>query len=155
MPSSCRMKFGFRRSCHILGTNHILRNISNQFWIEAGREEFRAWENECNECKRRKAKPASQVIAPLPLNRVQPLLKAFSRVSVDFSGPFVTIQGRGKRREKRWLCLFTCLLCRAVHLEMAYGLDKHSFLRCFTRMASQRGYPIEIVRTRYKLRRSC
>ena len=56
-------------------------------------------------------------------------LRAFSRVSVDFGGPFITIQGRGKKREKRWLCLFTCLLTRAAHLEMAYGLSTDSFLR--------------------------
>ncbi len=133
---------------HILGTNHILANLSNEYWIEAAREEIRAWEKECNECKRRKAKAVNQVMAPLPLKRLQSPLKAFDRVSVDFGGPFITVQGRGKRREKRWLCLFTCLLCRAVHLEMAYGLDTDSFLRCFSRMTSRRGYPSEIVSDR-------
>lgn len=108
---------------HVAGTNHTLANISNGFWIVAAREEIRAWERECNECKKKKAKAANQIMAPLPTSRVRPPLRPFSRVSIYFGGPFVTIQGRGKRREKRWLCLFTCLLCRAVHLEMAYGLD--------------------------------
>jgi hypothetical protein len=122
---------------HVLGTNHILANISNEYWVEAAWEEIRAWEKECNECRRRKAKASSQVMAPLPLNRLQLPLKAFSRVLVDFGGPFVTVQGRGRRREKRWLCLFTCFLSRAVHLEMAYSLDTDSFLTCLTRMTSQ------------------
>jgi hypothetical protein len=132
---------------HVLGTNHILANLSNEYWVEAAREEIRAWEKECNECRRRKAKASSQVMAP-PLNRLQLPLKAFSRVSVDFGGPFVTVQGRGRQREKRWLCLFTCFLSRAVHLEMAYGLDTDSFLRCLTHMTSRRGWPIEIVSDR-------
>ena len=132
---------------HVLGTNHILANLSNEYWVEAAWEEIRAWEKECNECRRRKAKASSQVMAP-PLNRLQLPLKAFSRVSVDFGGPFVTVQGRGRQREKRWLCLFTCFLSRAVHLEMAYGLDTDSFLRCLTRMTSRRGWPIEIVSDR-------
>ena len=130
---------------HVTGINHTLANISNEYWIVAAREEIRAWEKECNECKRRRAKSLNQVMAPLPLSRLQPPLKAFSRVSVDFGGPFITVQGRGRRREKRWLCLFTCLLCRAIDLEMAYGLDTDSFLRCLTRMASRRGYPLEII----------
>ena len=63
---------------------------------------------------------------------------------VDFAGPFVTVQGRGKRREKRYLCLFTCMATRAVHLELAYGLDTNSFMNAFYRMASRRGLPDEI-----------
>ena len=83
-------------------------------------------------------------MAPLPTSRLKPSLRAFVRSAVDFAGPFVTVQGRGKRREKRYLCLFTCLATRAVHLEMAYGLDTDSFLNAFYRMASRRGLPKEM-----------
>ena len=48
-------------------------------------------------------------MALLPLNRLETSLKAFTKVAVDFGGPFSTVQGRGRRREKRYLCLFTCL----------------------------------------------
>ena len=133
---------------HVSGTNHILANLSTKYWIPAAREEIRQWENECNECKRRKARVAQQIMAPLPLVRLRLPLRAFVRVSVDYGGPFITVQGRGKRREKRWLCLFTCLTCRAVHLEMSFGLDTDSFLKCFVRMASRQGYPQEIVSDR-------
>ena len=83
-------------------------------------------------------------MAPLPTSRLKPSLRAFVRSAVDFAGPFITVQGRGKRREKRYLCLFTCLSTRAVHLEMAYGLDTDSFLNAFYRMASRRGLPEEM-----------
>ena len=85
-------------------------------------------------CQKRKAKVAQQIMAPLPLNRLTTSLRAFAKVAVDFGGPFMTVQGRvqgrGKPRQKRYLCLFTCLASRAVHLEMAYGLDVDSFLIC-------------------------
>ena len=71
-------------------------------------------------------------MAPLPLNRLETSLKAFTKVAVYFGGPFITVQGRGRCREKRYLCLFTCLTSQAVHLEMAYGLDIDSFMRAFT-----------------------
>ena len=80
-------------------------------------------------------------MAPLPINRLKPSLRAFVRTTVDFAGPFITRQGRGKSRCKRYLCLFTCLATRAVHLEMAYGLDTDSFLKAFCRMVNRRGLP--------------
>ena len=70
---------------------------------------------------------------------------AFSQTSVDFGGPFITNQGRGKPRHKRYLCLFMCLATRPVHLEVAFSLDTDSFLNAFFRMASQRGLPKDVV----------
>ena len=133
---------------HITGTNRTLANLLTKYWIVAAREEIRDWEKSCNECRRRKLKAAEHIMAPLLDERLRQPLRAFAHVSVDYGGPFITIQGRGKRRQKRWLCLFTCLSSRAVHLEMAYGLDTDSFLRCFVRMTSRRGYPLTIVNDR-------
>ena len=41
--------------------------------------------------------------------------------------------------------MFTYLASRAVHLEMAYGLDTDSFLRAFDRICNQRGVPKEMM----------
>ena len=130
---------------HNSGTNQTLSLLSTKYWIIAAREEIIEWERECAICKRRKAKHAEQIMAPLPINRLKPSLRAFTRTAVDFGGPFFTIQGRGKCRCKRYLCLFTCLATRAVHLEMAYGLDTDSFLRAFCRMSNRRGLPEEML----------
>jgi len=124
---------------HTAGTNQTLSAISTRFWIVAAREEIMNWEKECAGCKRRKAKCAKQVMAPLPLNRLKLSLMAFVRTA------FVTIQGQGKQRQKRYLCLFTCLATRAVHLEVAYGLDTDSLLRALCRMSNRRGIPEEML----------
>ncbi len=76
---------------------------------------------------------------------IENFITSIYRTSVDFGGPFITIQGRGKRRAKRYLCLFTCLSTRAVHLEIAFGLDTDSFLNAFYRMVSRRGLPDEML----------
>ena len=95
--------------------------------------------------QKRKAKVAQQIMAPLPLNRFETSLKTFARIAVDVGGPFNTIQGSGRRREKWYLCLFTCLASPAVHLEVAYGMNVDSFLRAFYRMIDGRGLRKEII----------
>ena len=95
--------------------------------------------------KEKKAKNVQQVMAPLPLHRLTMSMRAFTRIAVDYGGPFITMQGRGKKREKCYLCLFTCLTSRAVHLKMAYGLDEDSFMNTFYKMANRRGLPEEML----------
>lgn len=102
-------------------------------------------QQQCNKCCRNKARPAEQLMGPLPSIRTKQPLHAFYRTAVDYGGPFITNQGRGKRRDKRYLCLFTYVMSRAVHLEVAYGLDTDSFLNAFYRMVSRRGLPKEVI----------
>ena len=139
------VKYHHELGNHIAGTNQTLSSLSTKFWIVAAREAIIEWERECAMCQRRKVKIAQQIMAPLPLNRLTTSLRAFAKVAVDFGGPFMTMQGRGKPRQKRYLCLFTCLASRAVHLEMAYSLDVDSFLNALNRMINRRGVPEEIL----------
>ena len=139
------IKQAHEESKHVGGTNHILAQLSREFWILSAREAIRKWEKECNECKRRNARRASQIMAPLPEMRTEGSLKAFTNVGCDFAGPFITIQGRGKTRLKRYLCLFTCCEVRAVHLEMCHSLDTNSFINAFWRFTARRGFPSNIV----------
>ena len=127
------------------GVNHTLAAISSRIWILSGREAIKCWQTQCAVCTRNKAKAAEQIMVPLPDNRVSVPIRAFSLVAVDFAGPFTTIQGSGKQRQKHYLCLFTCLACRAVHLEMAFRLDTDSFLNAFFRMAHRRGFPKLVI----------
>ena len=131
---------------HNAGVNFILSQINEKYWIIAAREEIREWENQCNHCKRRRSKPAIQIMAPLPKVRLRFTYRAFDQCGIDFAGPFVTIQGRGRKRQERWLCVFTCKSVRAVHLEMAWSLDTDAFLNAFAaRFTSRRGVPKEVV----------
>ena len=123
----------------------MLSQINGRFWSVAAREEIGSWENECSECKRRRNKPATQIMGPLPQVRLRFTFRAFDQTAVDFAGPFSTVQGSGRQRLKRWLRAFTCLLTRAVYLEVAWGLDTDSFLNAFIRFTSRRGVPKEMI----------
>ena len=152
LPCKNRLTFLIVKHFHELrnhgGTNDVLSALSTVYWVVHAREEIHRVEHACLECRRRKAKTAKQIMAPLPDIRLNMPMRAFAHTSVDYGGPFITIQGRGKRREKRYLCLFTCLASRAVHLEMAFGLDTDSFLCAFSRFTNRRGLPIKMLSDR-------
>lgn len=64
---------------------------------------------------------------------------------MDYTGPYLTRQGRARTKAKRYLCLMTCLATRAVHLEMSHSLDTDSFINAFTRVTSRRGTPSYVI----------
>ncbi|XP_055542702.1 uncharacterized protein LOC129728293 [Wyeomyia smithii] len=80
-------------------------------------------------------------MAPLPEQRITPYLRPFSYVGVDYLGPFEVSVGR--RSEKRWIVLFTCMVTRAIHLEVAYRLTTQSCLMATFRFLSRRDWPLE------------
>ena len=123
----------------------MLSELSIHYWIISAREAIKEWERACMRCKRRNATPAQQIMAPLPELRTRMSLRAFSQTSVEFGGSFITKQGRGKTRQKRYLCLFTCLATRAIHLKVSFSLDTDSFLNALFRKVSRRGLPKDIV----------
>ncbi|XP_065177011.1 uncharacterized protein LOC135806713 [Sycon ciliatum] len=130
---------------HVAGKNHLLANLNGEFWVVGGLGAVKAHRRSCPGCKLQWAKPAEQLMAPLPSFRTAEPVRAFHRAGVDFAGPFLTKQGRGRVKTKRYLCVFTCLQSRAVHLEMAYSLDTDGFLLALSRFVKRRGRPALIV----------
>jgi len=129
---------------HVKGVNGVLAEMRQKYWVINGREAIKKIERACVTCMKLKRKPCDQVMASLPSLRTDVPIRAFAHCGVDYGGPFLVKLTR-RCRAKRYLCLFTCLSSRAVHLEVAYGLDTASFLNALTRMVARRGRPIEMV----------
>ena len=102
---------------HHAGINHVLADTRTQYWIVNGRQAVKDFDRKCPFCVRRRAKPASQVMAPLPESRVGVALRAFQHCGIDLFGPFYTRVAR-RVTAKRFACIFTCMSTRAIHLEM-------------------------------------
>ena len=130
---------------HGTGVEHLLRELRTRFWIPKGRKAIRRnhgilpWMSSTIHCE---ASPTNHGSSTA---RVKQSLRAFEQIGVDFGRPYLTKQGRGKCRAKRYICLFTCLTARTVHLEMASGLDTDSFMNAFVRMTARRGAPRYVV----------
>ena len=58
-------------------------------------------------------------------------------MGLDYLGPVYVKANNGL--DKIWICLFTCLSVRAVHLEWVMDLTATQFLNCLRRFASWRG----------------
>ena len=128
------------RLSHEAAVEQVLTELQSCFWIVKGRLMVGSV-TACAECQRHfTRKIGNQMMAPpLPKSRLQSSLKALEKVVVYYGGPFLTKQGHGRTRTKHYLCLFTCLTIRAVHLEISYSLDTGSSITAFTWMTSKRG----------------
>jgi len=80
-------------------------------------------------------------MADLPEDRLTPT-PPFTYVGVDYFGPNLTKEGR--EEPKRYVALFTCLVSRAIHIEVAHFLDTDSFLHALHRFSARRGQVREI-----------
>ena len=82
-------------------------------------------------------------MADLPLDRIDPS-PPFTYVGVDFFGPWLVKEGR--KEVKRYGALFTCLVLRAIHIEVAVSLSTDAFINVLRRFLSIRG-PMRLLRS--------
>ena len=88
---------------------------------------------------------------PLPLERVQPA-PPFSTVGLDVFGHwFVKSRATVGTRKissvtKRWAVIFTCLYCRAVHVEILDSMSTDAFINAMRRFLAIRG-PVSLLRS--------
>ena len=124
------------------GTEHVRNIVQQKMWILGIRNALRSIKNKCITCRKGRAQTIAPVMAGLPEERLD-ASTAFTNVGVDYFGPFIVKIGR--RNEKRWCCLFTCLTMRAVHIEVVPKLDTDSCLNAIMRFIARRGKPNTII----------
>ena len=125
-----------------VGRLHVLSMLREKYWITKANSLARSVLNRCYECQKIHGTLGKQKMADLPPDRVTPGMPPFSFVGIDFFGPF-TVK-RGRCSVKRYGVLFTCLVLRAVHIEISHTLDTSSFINALRRFIARRGPVIEI-----------
>ena len=82
------------------------------------------------------------MMPPLPVERVSEC-PPFTYTGIDYFGPlFIKSM---KERQKVWVCLYTCLVARAIHLEMMHDMSSSQFLLGFRRFVVRHGKPRKII----------
>ena len=115
----------------------------NGFWVVGLSSVVSRLLTQCVTCRRLRGYPQVQKMSDLPEDRIEPA-PPFSYSGVDYFGPFYIRQGR--KELKRYGAIFTCLNCRAIHVETAVSLTTDSFINALRRFISIRG-PIRELRS--------
>ncbi|XP_045024595.1 uncharacterized protein LOC123469606 [Daphnia magna] len=109
------------------GVERTLAEVRSRYWILKGRRTIRGVVKRCVIRRKARAKPKQPMMAALPKERLEAFSPPFTNVGVDFFGPMYVVVGR--RREKRYGCLFTCFVTRAVYLEIALAFRRFIAIR--------------------------
>ena len=124
------------------GTEHVRNIVQQNMWILGIPNALRSIKNKCFTCRKGRAQTIAPVMFDLPEERLDASTD-FTNVGVDYFGLFIVKIGR--RNEKQWCCLFTCLTMRAVHIEVVPKLDTDSCINAIMRFIARRGKPSTII----------
>ncbi|KRY76839.1 hypothetical protein T4A_9087 [Trichinella pseudospiralis] len=106
------------------GVNQTLAATRRRFWITRGRSAVKDVQ-----------------MAELPPERTE-AVGPFVYIGVDFAGPILArSDGKSLTLLKTYVCVFTCMVVRTIHLELVPDMTVHSFLRALRRFISRRGRP--------------
>ncbi|XP_029177497.1 uncharacterized protein LOC114945435, partial [Nylanderia fulva] len=114
--------------------------LSRRYWILQANSLIRSVVKQCVKCARFRETTSQQQMGQLPADRVRPA-RPFWTTGVDYAGPIKLriSKGRGCKGYKGYICLFICMVTKAVHLEAVSDLTFSSFLAAFKRFVARRG----------------
>lgn len=127
---------------HHQGHEIVINELRQHFWILRLRSAVKKCKNDCFYCKKERAKPEIPEMGQLPHCRLKSFVRPFTITGMDYFGPLTVTVGR--RHEKRYIVLFTCLSVRAIHLEIAQSLNTDAAIMAIRRFIGRRGCPDQI-----------
>ena len=124
---------------HHGGVNSTLTVIRQQYWIPSGRQRIHSLLRKCVICRKVSCRPYSAPDPPPLVKCRVNMANPFEVTGVDFTGALYVRSSEGEC--KAYICLFTCAVSRAIHLEIVVDLTVACFLQAFRRFASRRSLP--------------
>jgi hypothetical protein len=144
------------------GVSFTLNELRQKYWIPQGRQYVRKVVHGCIFCLKYRFGPPFELpyMPDWPVERVSKSVP-FQFVGIDYFGHVRVKIGDqlkwkkygtrshlvkvGGKIHKMWVCLYTCIATRAVHLEPVTDATSPEFLKCLIRFVSRRGCPEQII----------
>jgi hypothetical protein len=126
----------------------MLASVRVRCWPLNGRNIARTIAHQCVKCFRYRPIVVQPIMGDLPKVRVEPS-RAFSKVGVDYVGPFyikASLRRNAPTNKAYLLSLYLgiCLATKAVHVELVGDLTTQSFLNALQRFCDRRGLCTDI-----------
>ncbi|UYV68124.1 hypothetical protein LAZ67_5003117 [Cordylochernes scorpioides] len=125
--------------CAHQGSETLLNNLRGRFWIIDGRQTVLQTIQKCPRCRLSRASPVIPEMGQLPHYRLAAYQRPFKFTGLDAFWPFTVTVGR--RHEKRWVIIFSCLVTQAIHLEVVHALSTDEFMMGLSLFIDTRGRP--------------
>ena len=127
------------------GVPETLAELRSRYWLVQGRQFIRKLIHGCIVCRKLEGSHYKGIPPPpLPEYRVRQS-RPFQTTGVDFAGPLHVRASDHAGTSKVWLCLYTCCVTRAVHLDLVPRLTATTFMRSFRRFTARRGTPSRMI----------
>ena len=127
-----------------MGLECTIAQMRRRYWVPRIRQVTKTIIRSCTVCRKWMGRPyRSFETPPLPSFRLTEG-PAFVACGVDFTGTLY-YKSTPTHNNKAYICLFTCAVTRAVHLEIVTDMTANAFLRAFKRFAARRSLPRHMI----------
>ena len=121
-----------------------------EYWVPHGRSAVRKLFRQCKTCCRCEGSAYKLPnMPPWPIRSELYRLCLSNTNVLAILGHFIlsnTLHDGDKPvYKKEWVCLLTCMVVRAVHLELVEDMSADEFLLCLCRLIARRGVPRQII----------
>jgi len=118
--------------------------VRDMFWIPQIRQIVKSVIRSCVPCRKVNGKSyKTPETPPLPKCRLEEA-PPFTVTGVDFTGA-LHYKNADNTISKAYICLFTCGVTRAIHLEVVMNMTTLSFLHAFRRFTARRSLPSHMI----------
>ncbi|XP_062715999.1 uncharacterized protein LOC134291796 [Aedes albopictus] len=132
----------YHNKYHHQNHNVTINELRQKYSIPQLKAMYNKIRRDCQRCKNDCAQPQPPAMGDLPLSRLAAYARPFTYMGVDYFGPYVINLGR--RLEKRWVLLATCLTTRAIHLQIVHTMTTDSCIMALRNVMARRGVPCVI-----------
>ena len=135
----------YHNKCAHAGYRRVKAEIQSEgLWICGVRDLLRSVAARCEYCRTGRRPLLGQKMGELPKVRTEPYTPPFENTALDFFGP-LRVKYTGRSVKDGYVCLMTCMVTRAVHLELCTDASTDQFLLAWRRFACSRGVSCKYV----------